>query len=171
MKPLSITQATRRDGPAISSMAREIWSEHYTPVIGKEQVDYMLEKFQSPEAISEQIDSGYEYYLVRKDGQNVGYFALLPAKAEKKAQLSKIYVHANARRTGVGQRIIAFCERRCAELGLNELWLTVNRHNTGSIAFYKKNGFSRTRKLVQDIGNGFVMDDYVMTKHIDSTHF
>ncbi len=171
MKPLSITQVTRQDTEAISSMAREIWSEHYTPVIGKAQVDYMLEKFQSPEAISEQIDSGYEYYLIENDGQNAGYFALVPSQAEKKAQLSKIYVRANARRTGIGQRIIAFCERRCAELGLNELWLTVNRHNTGSIAFYKKTGFSRTRKLVQDIGNGFVMDDYVMSKAVSSEHF
>ncbi len=119
MKPSSITQATRQDAPAIAVMARKIWSEHYTPVIGKAQVDYMLVKFQSPEAISEQINNGYEYYLVRQNGQNVGYFALVPCKAGNRAQLSKIYVSANARRTGIGQAQSLFTEKTASPVPAN----------------------------------------------------
>ena len=44
---------------AVSRMAREIWEEHYIPLIGRAQVDYMVAKFQSAEAIRAQIDSGY----------------------------------------------------------------------------------------------------------------
>jgi ribosomal protein S18 acetylase RimI-like enzyme len=46
------------------------------------------------------------------------------------------------------------------------LWLTVNRHNTGSIAFYQHLGFKVSGTVVQDIGSGFVMDDYKMVKAI-----
>lgn len=159
--------ATRADARTISSMAKEIWREHYVPIIGRAQVDYMLEKFQSPEAVEKQISQGYEYYLVRQDNRNAGYFALVLSETEKRAQLSKIYVLAHARRAGIGQKIIEFSLNRCAALGLSELWLTVNRHNAGSIAFYKRTGFSLTRELKQDIGNGFFMDDYVMTKPVN----
>ena len=46
-----------------TAVAEEIWREHYTPIIGKKQVEYMLEKFLSPEALVEQINSGYEYFV------------------------------------------------------------------------------------------------------------
>ena len=43
----------------IEALAEEIWSEHFTPIIGKAQVDYMLGKFQSKQAICEQINNGF----------------------------------------------------------------------------------------------------------------
>ena len=48
---------------ALSPLAEEIWHEHFDKIIGSDQVDYMLEKFLSPEALVEQINSGYEYFL------------------------------------------------------------------------------------------------------------
>jgi diamine N-acetyltransferase len=39
----------------VASLAKEIWTEHYTPIIGKDQVEYMLGRFQSKKAISSQI--------------------------------------------------------------------------------------------------------------------
>ena len=53
--------------------------------------------------------------------------------------------------------MVEFAEKRAAELGVAELWLTVNKHNAGSIAFYEKTGFRKTAALVTDIGGGFVM--------------
>ena len=47
---------------SVSAVADDIWHEHFTPIIGKEQVDYMLEKFLSPDALIEQINAGYEYF-------------------------------------------------------------------------------------------------------------
>ncbi len=48
----------------VARLACEIWNQHFIPIIGKAQVDYMLEKFQSKRAISEQIENGYSYYLL-----------------------------------------------------------------------------------------------------------
>ncbi|WP_431021594.1 hypothetical protein, partial [Chromobacterium phragmitis] len=46
------------------------------------------------------------------------------------------------------------------------LMLTVNRHNAEAIAVYEKRGFRVRGEVAADIGNGFVMDDYVMAKNV-----
>ena len=148
---------------AVAALARETWTQHYVPIIGAAQVEYMLAKFQSTEAIARQIAAeGYEYYLA----PGAGYLALVPDPAKKSLLLSKIYVKAAARGTGLGRALAEFAERRCSELGCNELWLTVNRNNLGSIAFYERMGFRKTQTLVTDIGGGFVMDDWRMAKAV-----
>ena len=42
----------------IADLAAVIWEEHFTPIIGEEQVAYMVEKFQSFPALSQQIRDG-----------------------------------------------------------------------------------------------------------------
>jgi GNAT superfamily N-acetyltransferase len=147
----------------VAGLARDIWTAHYTPIIGSAQVEYMLERFQSEEAIARQIaEEGYEYYLA----PGAGYFALVPDRAAGRVLLSKIYVREDRRGTGLGRAMAAQAEARCAELGCRELWLTVNKHNAGSIAFYERMGFRKTNAVVTDIGAGFVMDDWRMAKTV-----
>ena len=52
-----------KDIKETAMLAHSIWNEHYIPIIGKEQVDYMLAT-QSEQAIKEQIDEGYRYFLI-----------------------------------------------------------------------------------------------------------
>ena len=40
----------------------------------------------------------------------------------------------------------------------------MNKHNAAAIAAYRNCGFVTREEVVVDIGNGFVMDDYVMAK-------
>ena len=47
-----------------------------------------------------------------------------------------------------------------------KIWLTVNKYNTAAIKAYKKMGFINIAAITQDIGNGFIMDDYKMEKII-----
>ena len=153
---------SREQIAAVAALARETWTQHYTPLIGAEQVAYMLERFQSAEAIAQQIETeGYEYYLE----PDAGYLALVPDLAARRVLLSKIYVREDRRRTGLGRTMVEWAQTRSAQLGCRELWLTVNQHNTGSIAFYERMGFTKTGPLVTDIGGGFVMDDWRMAKN------
>lgn len=149
---------------AVAALAREIWTEHYAPIIGTAQVDYMLEKFQSAGAIARQVaEEGYAYYWVA----NAGYLALAPDLTKNSVLLSKIYVKEELRGAGLGRAMVEFAEKRCAECGCNELWLTVNKNNSGSIAFYERMGFRKTNAVVTDIGGGFVMDDWRMVKPVE----
>jgi ribosomal protein S18 acetylase RimI-like enzyme len=62
---------------------------------------------------------------------------------------------------GIGRKLIDYIK----EISINEndefLQLTVNRHNKAK-DFYLKYGFKITEEKVFEIGNGYVMDDYVM---------
>ena len=54
---------------AIADLAAVIWAEHFTPIIGEKQVAYMVDKFQSYPALTQQIQDGYEYYQFFDDGE------------------------------------------------------------------------------------------------------
>jgi ribosomal protein S18 acetylase RimI-like enzyme len=147
-------------------LAQEIWPEHYTPIIGQKQVNYMLEKFQSQSAIAGQIRDGYEYYLATRNGQNAGYAAIIPNPKDATLMLSKLYVRSLMRGNGIGRSLLQFVEELCRKRGFKALWLTVNKNNGNSIAWYTRMGFLNTDSVVQDIGAGFVTDDFRLEKAI-----
>lgn len=149
-----------------AALARKIWIDHYVPIIGKVQVDYMLEKFQSERAIREQLADGYEYFLLRHEGLCAGYIAIVPA--DSGLMISKLYTDRSVRGSGLGRTMLNFAETVCREHGFSRLWLTVNKNNTASIEWYLRSGFKNSGSIVMDIGNGFVMDDYRMEKAISA---
>lgn len=155
------------DIAAVARLAREIWQDHYLPIIGQQQIDYMLERFQSAAAIAGQIEAGQEYFLVRDQGRDLGYLAIQPDGDGAGLKISKIYVRKPARGLGVGQAMLAFTEDLCRQRGIGRIWLTVNRDNAGSIAWYERMGFRNTGPVVQDIGGGFVMDDFRFEKNLE----
>ncbi|MHC4170757.1 MAG: GNAT family N-acetyltransferase [Planctomycetota bacterium] len=147
---------------AVARLAFEIWNQHFIPIIGKAQVDYMVDKFQSKRAISEQIESGYSYYLLKADSDYFGYAGICPREDE--LFLSKLYIRASQRGKGYGRKVVEFLEELARERELDKITLTVNKNNIDAIRAYEKFGFANLGALVQDIGNGFVMDDYKMEK-------
>jgi RimJ/RimL family protein N-acetyltransferase len=169
---LSILQSTtEKELRAIEQIARFIWHEHYTPIIGKEQVEYMLEKFQSTDVMLNQVAEGYRYYSVvehlepfhlskPKNILLIGYFAIKPE--EDSLFISKFYLHPNARGNGYGRTMLTFIKEQAESGNLSKLRLTVNKYNTNSISAYEKMGFVKKEAAVFDIGNGYVMDDFVM---------
>lgn len=166
-KDLNFKEAIdRADIEAISRLAYEIWHDHYMPIIGVEQVRYMLSHFQNVNTISNQIASGYRYYLILRNETPLAYFAILADAQQQSMHISKLYVRLHWQRKGLGNRMLTFIEAYCRQHGLEHIWLTVNRHNQQAIDFYLRNKFVNAGILVQDIGAGFVMDDYKMVKNL-----
>ena len=160
MQPISIMKAREDDLTAIANLADIIWREHYTPIIGPEQVEYMLHKFQSASAMSQQLSEGVDYYALWLDDLLVGYLSFYTK--ENVLFLSKIYVLSQLRGQGIGQQAMQFIKEQALLRGLERIQLTVNKYNTGSITAYERMGFQKVEEVVMDIGGGFVMDDYVM---------
>jgi diamine N-acetyltransferase len=155
---------TRSELELVASLAREIWYEYYVPLIGRDQVDYMVAKFQTAEAMWEQVGAGYEYFLIGRDDAVIGYFAVQVQPAER-LFLSKLYLLGAHRGGGTGRACMEFIERLGQDRGLRVLWLTVNKGNP-SVKAYQRLGFSVAAEIVVDIGGGFVMDDYRMEKEL-----
>ncbi|MGM9637286.1 MAG: GNAT family N-acetyltransferase [Eubacteriales bacterium] len=149
----------------LSELASEIQLEYYTPITGEGQTRYMLDKFQSPDAIKTQItDENYIYYLLSEENQPFGYLGIQPQG--RCLFLSKFYIKKEMRSRGYGREALEFLVDLCREQRMDTIWLTVNRHNLDTIEIYKKLGFSVDRELKRDIGEGYVADDYVMRKYI-----
>ena len=151
----------------IVNLADEIWNEYFTPIIGKPQVDYMLEKFQSKKVITEQIENGVLYFLIKDGKEAVGYMGVITD--DRQLFLSKLYITSADRGKGYGRKAIEFLEQLAIAEGVNKISLTVNRNNSASINMYNKTGFENRGCVVKDIGYGFVMDDYKMEKIISSS--
>ena len=157
---------TAEEAAEVARLAAEIWREYYVSIITDEQIDYMLGKFQSVPAIKDQIHhQGYEYYLIHNgEGSTAGYMSA--RQEEGKLFLSKFYIGKEYRGRSYASQALAFLEKLCQERNLTHIWLTVNRDNESSIAVYKRKGFRTLGEQVADIGNGFVMDDFIMEKEI-----
>lgn len=144
----------------IEALADDIWHECYASILEEKQIDYMVEKFQSVDAINDQIMKGYEYFVLIYDYLMAGYIGI---KEEDGALfLSKIYIHEECRGNHITTNVLRYLIALCKKRGLTKIWLTCNKNNTNTLEVYKHLGFEITREQVADIGNGFVMDDYVL---------
>ncbi len=151
----------------IASAAKEIWEEHFTSIIGSAQTAYMLQTFQSESAISEQLRSGlWKYFVIEHNCVHLGYTALIFPKNSCDLRLSKFYLYKKYRGQGFGRLALNQIEQIAYTEGRTAIVLSVNRHNTSSIKAYQAFGFYIEKEEVNNIGQGFVMDDYVMRKEL-----
>lgn len=156
-----IRVATREYIQETARLADEIWHEHYPQIIGVQQVEYMIQKFQSVEAITRQIDSGaLVYFLLFFNQRPEGYMAVQLQKNE--LFLSKLYIRAEQRGHGIARKAIEFIKGMAADNCIKRISLTVNKENTIAIKAYEHLGFKNEKAVVTDIGEGYVMDDYIM---------
>jgi ribosomal protein S18 acetylase RimI-like enzyme len=146
----------------VAELATTIWNEYFPAIIGQSQVDYMLKKFQSREAIKVQITGDYCYYLIDNGQGNIGYIGLVAEQGQSRMQISKFYILEDYRGQGIARQVLTQIIEIAKKEGYIGLFLTVNKYNHLSIAAYNKLGFNTIQETIMDIGNGFMMDDYVM---------
>lgn len=146
----------------IAELAEKIWHECFTGIITTEQINYMVEKYQSYKAMAMQIaEQNYSYFSVCDDKELCGYFGVKPEE-DNRFFLSKLYLHSDKRGKGIARKMLGRVFEEAKNAGKTSVYLTVNKHNSNAISVYKKVGFKIIDSPMIDIGNGFVMDDYVM---------
>lgn len=153
----------------LSQLATDIVREHFDPIIGTAQNEYMIGRFQTPEAIAAQLDDGYEYCFVCPPGttgteppeeRRIGFLAIRP-RGDGELYLSKFYLRSDQRGRGYSHDMLEFVRREAARLGCDHIVLNVNRNNYQAILAYEHLGFRKVREEKNDIGAGYVMDDFV----------
>lgn len=146
--------------PLLSFFAKDVFIDYYTKLIGKEQSLYMADKFLSEEAIQELVNNGAIFKLVLDNNEPIGFIEYI--KEKDKVFLSKLYVRKDKRGKGIGRFMLNDCIDYTKNNNLNKIYLTVNKGNSQSIKKYDHIGFKQIDAVVNDIGNGYVMDDYIM---------
>ena len=167
-----------QDQELLAEVAGEIWNEYWPQHIGQAQTDYMVEQFQSLSAIQRQMaEEGYEYwFLTVPQGQSdspwtapdgrpiVGFTGGHEEPETNRYFISKIYLLASERGKHYASRVIQFYTALCVQRDLRAMYLTVNKGNQMGIRCYEAKGFKTIDAVETDIGQGFVMDDYIMEK-------
>ena len=166
---LAIAPLVPEDVATLCSLARDIWRRHYPAIIGEAQTEYMLEQRYRREVILAELASRDVWWdTLSEDDSMIAFASSFRAGAPREMKLDKLYVHPERQRSGCGAALIEHTCERAARLGCDRLVLAVNKRNAGAIAAYLKHGFRIREAVVKDIGNGFVMDDYVMEKALPS---
>jgi len=148
------------DAGDLSKMAWDIWMDYYPSVVRGDNIEYILNKFQSEEAIRQQMLDGCIYSYIMDGGVKAGYFCVIPQGDS--LYISKFYVAKDHRGKGLGSRAMDEILEMGMKMRAKKAYLTVNKYNAASIDIYKHRGFIITGGDKIDIGDGFYMDDYQM---------
>ena len=143
-----------------SIFARDVFIDYFKDLIGIDQAEYMVSLFLSKEAIERLIDEGALFNIVRQDKTILGFNEY--QIDDDRLFLSKLYVHKDYRGKGIGKILFENCIEYAINNNLNKIYLTVNKGNTLAYNIYIHLGFKVIDSVIKDIGNGYVMDDYIM---------
>jgi GNAT superfamily N-acetyltransferase len=153
-----------QDVEPLCALAREIWLQHYPGIITVRQIEYMLGQRYSPDAIRAQLrECTASWDVLESAGELCGFASCEPGNDTRTMKLDKLYVHQVFRGQGFGAALVDHVAHAARREGRDTLYLQVNKYNHGSVEAYKRMGFAVTRSMKVDIGQGFVMDDYVMS--------
>ena len=162
-----IIQATEADLPAISELAGVVWRACYPGIITHEQIDYMLARMYSLDVLLDEIRSqGIHYDRLLMDDKLAGFASCRPTAEPGVMKLHKLYLLPELHGHGLGSRLLQHVEREVRAGAGRRVILSVNKRNTKAIAAYRRNGFVIADSVITDIGNRFVMDDYIMAKDL-----
>lgn len=165
MTEFAIRALTPADIPTLAALARKTWLAHYPGIISLEQIDYMLAQRYSPDGILASLPHS-RWDGAWADSALLGFSHALPDRDPPGSvdawKLDKLYVDPAHQRMGIGAALLQAARQHAIDSGARLLRLRVNRHNTAALAAYARYGFRTVREDVLDIGQGFVMDDYVM---------
>ena len=150
----------------VIDLTKKIWPVAYGEILSKAQLGYMIDKFYNETALRELIQKGHVFYLAQDDnGKEVGFVSYEINSEPNKTKIHKIYVLPETQGTGLGRQFFELVKEKAIENNQNVIFLNVNKYNN-AIHFYNKLGFSKVKDEVIYIGNGYVMDDYVMEVNI-----
>ncbi len=172
----------------LAQVASDIWHEYWPAIIGEEQTTYMVEMFHAPELLRHEIEhDNYRFWFLEdQEGTLVGYTGAAVEELTgdnehdraithsvkvnqlwpKRLFISKIYLYARERGKHYASRVIDFYEDLCRAEGLPAMYLTVNRGNELALRAYAGRGFSVVDEMDNDIGEGYVMNDFAMAKEV-----
>lgn len=161
---MQIRKAGIEDFQIINDLALKTWYNTYDKILSQEQLKYMLDMMYSLEAITEQIAvKGHHFLLLSEDDTYLGFASYELNYLSGVTKLHKLYVLPETQGRGAGRLLITKIEEAAANNGNDKVSLNVNRYNS-AVDFYLKNGYAKAGEEDINIGNGYLMEDFIMEK-------
>lgn len=159
---MKLIQIKANQLPIIIELTKKIWPVAYGTILSKAQLDYMIQKFYNETALQELMQKGHIFYLAHDEKENyVGFVSYEINSAPHKTKIHKIYVLSETQGMGLGRQFFELVKEQAKENNQKSIFLNVNKYNS-ALHFYTRLGFTIIKDEVIDIGEGYVMDDYIM---------
>ena len=163
---ISIRKTSPPDFPIIQSIAYQTWPETYGQILSKAQLNFMLDKFYALDFLKLNSDNNQLFYIIEENQKPIGFIGIEHNFEGKLiTKIHKLYVLPDNQGKGIGKLIINFIADLAKKSHSECLILNVNRFNKATI-FYQKTGFKIIQEVNIEIGNGYLMEDFVMEKQI-----
>lgn len=162
----AIRSASEAEIPALRALAERIWRVSYATMLTPGQIDYMLAWMYAPETIAREMAEGVIWETAWLEDELIGFHSCTPEPETQRVKLNKLYVLPELQGQGLGQQLLERVHAVAAQRGARQVWLQVNKRNARAIRAYERAGYVVERSAVFDIGGGFVMDDFIMTRVI-----
>lgn len=161
-----IRKATKDDCPQIRQLAEQIFPATYREIISQEQIDFMMDWMYSISNLNKQMDDGHIYFLAYRETAPVGYVSVEQQNKDL-FHLQKIYVLGSEQGTGCGKFLFTEAVKyiKTVHPAPCTMELNVNRENR-AIRFYEHMGMHKARQGDFSIGNGYFMNDYIMSMEL-----
>jgi len=157
-----IIKAEQKDIVVIQDLAKKSWSFAYADILEQDQIDYMLDLMYSEETLNQHFENpNYHYYLIQEEDQFLGFVGFELHLEPETTKLHRIYFLKEAQGKGLGKKALKFVVNETEKIGNKRVILTVNKNNSAK-NFYESQGFEIYDEAIFDIGNGYVMDDFLM---------
>ena len=122
---LPITAVAEEDFPQIAALEKQCFSDPWSEDVLRESA----------------ADPIYRFVEIKDGGRVLGYAGMYLTIPE--AQIANIAVAPDARRQGLGRRLLRGLIREADAAGAEVIFLEVREHNAGAIALYEQEGFVR----------------------------
>ena len=160
---VELRSATQSDFESIIEIANTTWPQTYGEILSAEQLAFMLDLFYTEKALDKNRREGQIFLIVMCSNKAVAFASYQNNFDENTTHIHKIYVLPEMHKRGIGAMLMTEIEKRSKAFGDQFLSLNVNRYNNAK-DFYTRLDFEVVREIDIEIGNGYLMEDFIMKK-------
>lgn len=160
---ITISPNSESDFKTIISIAEIVWPVTYGAILANDQLHFMFEMMYSVASLQQHATSKNHHFIIAYENGVPCGFASFEHNCESsnKTKVHKIYILPTLQGKGIGKKMIEYVSVEALRKRENAIFLNVNRYNSAKL-FYQKIGFIVTKEIDIEIGNGYLMEDYVM---------
>lgn len=165
-RKIDFVQVTNPDHVTkVVDLADEIWRECYKDLLSHDQIEYMVDGYQSGNTVTKRmINEGFDYYLLNNGNNVIGFISVM--KDEDTLAISNVYLLKDYRDKGYIDLLIKKISKKCIGTSISKVEITVNKLNKEVIEIFNKYEFVKKDSYIQDIGDGYTIDNYILEKKI-----
>lgn len=161
---LKLISVSKSNLEQIRDLAHQVWPQTYASILSDRQIEYMMDMMYSNDSLLKDFENGILFYLFEYNQQNIGFTGIeLNYNNLNQLHIHKIYVLPDFQFMGLGKKAMIQIQELAENHDINSISLNVNRNNLAK-NFYLKMGYFIEKEVDIEIGESFLMQDYVMRK-------